>query len=185
MIYSDVVAPGRHLALLVLLAACGSGGSSVDSGPADANPICIEADQHSDFEWIQDNIFSKQCSAFSSCHKGSALEAGDLNLEEGNTFENVVGVRSDVCDEYDGCEDGMRIVEPGVPEESYMLIILGHYGEDDPRIDPEVGTMPFNNKPICLEKRNAIERWILSLDDAADDAGPDATPYDAGPDAME
>src|SRR5688572_32620636 len=146
---------------------------------------CLEAVEHSGFEWIQDNIFSKQCSAFSSCHKGNATSAGELNLEEGNTFENVVDVKSDVCEEYPGCDENLDIVEPGVPEKSYMLIILGHYGEDDPRIDPEVGTMPFNNRPICQEKRDAIERWILSLDDAVDDAGPDATPFDAGPDAME
>ena len=177
---------GRHLALLALLAACGGGGGE-EEGPPDAmgpSQACLDAVDHSDFEWIQDNIFSKQCSAFSSCHKGSATSAGELNLEEGNTFENVVDVKADVCEAYPGCDENLDIVEPGAPEKSYMLIILGHYGEDDPRIDPEVGTMPFNNRPICQEKRDAIERWILSLDDAVDDAGPDATPYDAGPDAM-
>ena len=175
------MAPGRHLALIALLASCNGGGASdPDASPPDAegpSPSCIEAADHSDLEWIQDNVFSRSCSAFTSCHKGNATSAGDLNLEEGNTFENVVGVPSDVF-------SGMDIVEPGVPEESYMLVILGHYGEDDPRIDPEIGTMPFNNQRICQEKRDAIERWILALDDAVDDAGPDATPFDAGTDAM-
>jgi hypothetical protein len=180
VIYSSGVRGGRLL-LTCLLGACGNGGGgedAIDSGPVDASASCIEATGHSDLDWIQENVFSRTCSAFNSCHKGNATSAGDLNLEEGNTFENVVNAPSDVF-------TGMDIVEPGVPEESYMLVILGHYGEDDPRIDPEIGTMPFNNQRICEEKRLAIERWILSLDDAADDAGPDATPYDAGADAME
>jgi hypothetical protein len=176
---------GRSLMCALLLSACsGSGGPDADPADAFHDPRCDEAVNHSDLEWIQDNIFSRTCSAFSSCHKGNATSAGMLNLEEGNTFENIVDVRADVCEEFAGCDEALDIVEPGVPEKSYMLIILGHYGEGDPRIDPEVGTMPFNNQPICEEKRLAIERWILSLDDAVDDAGPDATPYDAGADAM-
>lgn len=167
---------GRILAILVLLAACSGGPGEPDATPP-VDQRCIDADEHSDLEWIQDNIFSRTCSAFNSCHKGNATSAGNLNLEEGMTFDMVVDQPSDVF-------TGLDIVEPGKPEESFMLVILGHYGEDDPRIDPEVGTMPFNNQPICEPKRLAIERWILSLDDAIQDAGPDAALFDAGPDAM-
>ena len=60
--------------------------------------------------------------------------------------------------------DGLNLVEPGNPMESYLLIILGHYGTDDPRI-PDDGnrTMPFNSPLLCEQKRDAIERWVESL----------------------
>ncbi|HEU5055166.1 MAG TPA: hypothetical protein VFU21_01515, partial [Kofleriaceae bacterium] len=59
--------------------------------------------------------------------------------------ENVVNVESDLAPEMD-------IVEPGAPADSYMMVILGEFGTDDPRIDPDVGTMPLNNELLCAEK---------------------------------
>jgi hypothetical protein len=139
----------------------GCGGSSSDSadastGPADASPSCLEAAEHSDLEWIQENVITPTCAAFSACHKGAASAAGDLNLEAGMFEANVVDVPSELA-------PGLDLVEPGSPEDSYMMIILGHYGDDDPRIDDDVGTMPYNLPLLCQEKRDAIERWILAL----------------------
>lgn len=71
-------------------------------------------------------------------------------------FDSLVGVESAVA-------TGMNLVEPGDPAESYLLVILGHYGADDPRIDSSIGTMPANNEMLCDEKRGAIERWIEAL----------------------
>lgn len=146
------------LALPILLLAAGGCGGDDDAAAADAmpDPLCLEAEQHSDLAWLQDNIFTRSCAAFSSCHMGSAPSAGGLNLEEGMLEANVVNVASDLAPEMD-------IVEPGSPADSYMMVILGEFGTDDPRIDPDVGTMPLNNELLCAEKRAAIGRWIESL----------------------
>jgi hypothetical protein len=142
-------------------AACGNGtGGTPDAAP---DPRCMEGEQHSDLEWIQTNIFSRTCAAFSACHQGSARSAGGLNLEEGQAFDNIVEAPADVA-ERQGFT--MHIVEPGVPEDSYILHILGRYGttvEENPRIDPKIGFMPYNNEPLCEGKLGAIERWIESL----------------------
>ena len=149
--------PFALLFLFPLVAGAGCGGGD-DESSADAmpDPLCIEAETHSDLAWLQENVFTRSCAQFSSCHMGNAISAGDLNLEEGMLEENVVGVESDLAPE-------MNIVEPGSPADSYMMVILGEFGADDPRIDPSVGLMPFNNETLCVEKRAAIGRWITSL----------------------
>lgn len=159
---------GRLAAALILtaslgggLAACGgsdSGGTD-GGGGADAgvSPACMEATQHSDLEWIQSNVLNGSCALSASCHQGSAQAALGLNLEAGMTETNTVGVQAQEPN-----AGGLNIVEPGDPENSYMMIILGQYGADDPRL-PAVGTMPYNSPMLCQEKRDAIQRWIESL----------------------
>lgn len=149
------------LALSVTAAGCGSSDDGQPSTPdagldAGPTPLCLEAEDHSDLEWLQENVFTRSCAAFSSCHQGRALSAGGLNLEAGNVEENVIGVQSELAQD-------MLIVAPGSPEDSYMMVILGQYGTDDPRIDPEVGTMPEDNPVLCQQKRDAVARWITEL----------------------
>jgi hypothetical protein len=150
--------PALAPALALLLAACGGGGGGDDEPEFDAAPApdCLEAEEHSDLAWLEENVFTPSCASFSSCHKGAANSAGDLNLESGNVFTNTVDVPSDLV-------DGMDIVEPGSPTDSFMLVQLGQFGTDDPRIDPAVGTMPYNLPLLCRQKRDAIGRWIESL----------------------
>jgi hypothetical protein len=124
--------------------------------PEEASPSCIEARDHADLAWIEDNVLAPSCAAFSSCHQGNALSAGGLNLEPGMAIASMVDVPSELA-------PGMALVAPGSPEESYLLVILGQYGADDPRIDPSVGTMPASNDLLCADKRDAISRWIAAL----------------------
>jgi len=147
------------LCMFSLATTAGCGGGDEASADAMPDPLCIEAETHSDLAWLQDNVFTRSCAQFSSCHMGNAPSAGGLNLEEGMLEENVVNVESDLA-------PGMDIVEPGSPMDSYMMVILGEYGADDPRIDPSVGTMPYNNDLLCSQKREAIGRWIASLEAA-------------------
>ena len=135
--------------LLIVTGGCAVGGGEGPAGGEEASPACLEADEHSDLEWIEREVLASGCAGFSSCHQGSAPSAGGLNLEPGMAFDNLVGVESTVA-------TGMSLVEPGAPAESYLLVILGHYGADDPRIDPSIGTMPANNEMLCDEKRSAI-----------------------------
>lgn len=140
--------------LLLVLGGCAG---EVTTGPVEEpTPTCLEAEAHSDLPWIEDNVLATGCAAFASCHKDGAPSAGGLDLGRGMAMANLVDVPS-------ALEPSMDLVEPGSPEDSYLLVILGHYGADDPRIDPAVGTMPANNALLCAEKRDAIERWIAEL----------------------
>lgn len=157
------------IAVFAATAGCGDDAADpVDAGVSDASPSCEEATQHSDLEWIQEEIFDKGCAAFTACHKGRALSAAELNLEAGVARDNMVGVESTLFPEYD-------LVVPGDPENSYLMIILGHY--DGPL--GEGGTMPYNNPLLCVEKREAIDRWIRAGALAEDVA--DASMTDGGP----
>lgn len=58
----------------------------------------------------------------------------------------------------------MALVAPGSPEESYLLVILGQYGADAPRIDPSVGPGRVRRQPGGNGRRG-IPR---GLDDTGD-----------------
>jgi hypothetical protein len=147
--------PGRASALAFTLAALALAACSDDTGgepDAMISPACLEANDHSDLAWLQDNVFTPSCAAFSSCHQGGATAAQGLNLEAGNTEANLVGVNSNRFPD-------QILVVPGDPQASYLMVVLGSYeGTLSDR-----GTMPPNNPLLCIEKRQAIERWIQSL----------------------
>ena len=48
---------------------------------------------------------------------------------------------------------------PNQPSMSYLMVVLGHI---DGPLDPRIGTMPYNSPLLCVEKREAIERWIAA-----------------------
>jgi hypothetical protein len=133
------------------LVACGAPGISPDAMPADADPTCLEAEQHSDLAWIQDNILTPSCARFTACHQGRARMAAALNLEPGMSHDAMVGVDSTLFPEF-------KRVSPGDPAGSYLMIILGQF--DGPL--PETGTMPWNSGLLCEPMRGAIERWIAA-----------------------
>jgi hypothetical protein len=137
-------------ALVALASACSDDAPAADAGPPpDADPLCLEAANHSDLEWIQTNVFTPSCSRFTACHQGNALMAGELSLEAGETHAEMVGVESALFPEFD------RVVA-GDSATSYLMIQLGSI--DGPRT--EAGTMPYNSPLLCVEMRDAIARWI-------------------------
>jgi hypothetical protein len=139
----------RHLVVCsaLTLAACG-GGTDV---PPDASPVCLEAPQHSDYAWIEANVFARSCGAFVACHKGSAREAAGLNLESGMAYDALVGKNAKEHADW-------LLVNPGKPDESYLLVALG--AAVGPM--PSDGRMPLRNPPLCDEKLEAIRRWIAA-----------------------
>lgn len=146
---------GITLLLSSAMAACGGGG---DDDGGDDSAACDEATQHSDLAWIQDNIFSQSCTISGSCHRGDATSAQGLSLEPGVAEENLVGQPA----QGDNAA-GLNLVEPGNPDQSYIMVVLGEFGEDDPRLSDQ-GLMPPNSAFNCREeKRGAIGRWIDSL----------------------
>jgi hypothetical protein len=148
------------LVLPLALLACDTGVG--DDGPPDASPSCLEAVAHSDLEWLQDEVFSKSCAAFTSCHKGAAASAARLNLEAGNTLANTVNVPAK---SEPAAQMGWQIIVPGDPAASYLMVLIDHESAGGRFAGPlpEAGPMPFNNPLVCLEKRQAVERWISQL----------------------
>lgn len=135
---------------LVVLSACSDDAPAADAGPPpDADPLCLEAVNHSDLDWLQTNVFTPSCSRFTACHQGNALMAGELSLELGETHPEMVGVESSLFPEFD------RVVV-GDSAASYLMVQLGSI--DGPRT--EAGTMPYNSPLLCVEMRDAIARWI-------------------------
>lgn len=169
---SSSFAPVATLLLLLLLsmAACSGDDGDGDGGVDAISASCMEATTHSDLAWLQEKVFTPSCSAFVSCHKGAALEAGGLSLEPGQVIPQTVNVDSTLFPQF-------KRVVPGNPANSYMVIILG--GAPGP-LDPEVGTMPYNNPKLCDEKIEAVKRWIAAgaTEMESVDAGVDA-PLDA------
>lgn len=138
------------IALLPLVLACSSDDGGGDAGVDAISASCMEATTHSDLAWLQEKVFTPSCSAFNSCHKGTAAEAGGLSLEPGQTIPQMVGVDSTLFPQF-------KRVAAGDPANSYLMIILGDVSGP---LDPDVGTMPYNNPKLCQEKLDAVERWI-------------------------
>jgi hypothetical protein len=162
------------LILLLVAGACGKDGTSLDP---DTNPDggvapdgkvigasdaaagepdaivelteCQEAMQHSDLAWIQQKIFTPSC-ATSECHAGSDPEVG-LNLEAGRAYANLVNKNASTV-------QGWQRVVPGTLATSYLVVAFGR--ADGP--PPRDGFMPLGADALCVEKLEAVERWILA-----------------------
>jgi hypothetical protein len=137
------------LALSTIAACGGDDQATADAGPDAISAACLEATQHSDLTWLQDNVFQRSCAGFADCHKGAATSASGLSLERGQTRTQMVGVDSVLFPQY-------KRVVAGNAAESYLMIISGKYqGPLSPK-----GTMPYNSSLLCREKLDALERWI-------------------------
>lgn len=145
---------------LALTGCPGDDAAATDAG-VDASPTCLEANEHSDLPWLQEKVFTPQCSNFGPCHRGTASMAKNLNLEAGRTRAALVDVASMTVPSW-------KLVTPGDPARSFLMVTLGQY----PSPTANLVTMPFNSPLLCREKRDAIERWIA--------AGAPETAVDAG-----
>jgi len=130
----------------LVLAACGDTGvkmppdAPVSTADAAPSPACVEAENHSDLDWLAPEVFGKSCSAFSVCHQGAAQSAGGLNLEPGNVQRNLVNQPSLAF-------PSLTLVVPGDPDSSYLMVVLGsRQGEL-----PSAGTMPYQNPLLCKQ----------------------------------
>lgn len=120
---------------------------------------CLEANAHSDLAWIEKNVF-KSCT-FTACHHGQAgQDAGRIDLSVGKSYPFLVDFDSNL-------DPSRKLVVAGMPTKSYLLMMLRQIPPgmmDPPAAPPDatIGYMPQNSgdRPICAEKRNAVERWI-------------------------
>lgn len=136
----------------------------VDAGPS---PSCIEAQDHSDLAFIEDKIFKTSC-VFSSCHDGTGTGAGELNLKEFMSHTALVNVDA-TTDSKANPPGDYKLVVPNEPRQSYLMFLVQHYQGSEmspPAGQPhgDVGFMPQDDTgqlpPLCVEKREAIVRWI-------------------------
>ena len=107
-------------------------------------------EENSAYHAIQENIFDKSC-ASSTCHAAPANSFG-LNLTYGLSYENLVGRASN---NPAAAAAGMKLVDPGNPENSFLLTkLMGPTA-------PELGTrMPFGGGTIHNGKIDAVRMWI-------------------------
>ena len=128
---------------------------------SETNATCIEAANHSELSWIEENVFEKSCT-FSGCHNGMATDAGRLNLTVGNSHSSLLGIASEI-------EPGSTLVVANQPLQSYLLVMMRQITPEmaDPPVgepDEDVGYMPQNagGAVLCCQKLDAIERWIAA-----------------------
>jgi len=100
---------------------------------------------------IQASIFSPRC-ATAACHDATT-RSGDLSLEDGASYGELVGVEPDI---EIAREAGLLRVDPGDPENSFLLIKL----EGPP---PSQGSrMPQIGPPLDDAEIDLIRAWIES-----------------------
>lgn len=131
-------------------------------------PICLaaEAENHSDFAWLQKNMFSTNCSG-NDCHGAPSASgqppSGKLVLAEGYSYKTLLGpplVPSEFTKDH-------KLVQPGAPESSYLLFMLKGVRADEgvPRFTAppsDVGYMPQSNNTLCCQKLDVVTRWIAA-----------------------
>ena len=149
--------------LMASLTACGGGGTGTDDPTPDAavSMACMEATGYQDLTNIEEKIFKSSC-IFSGCHNGAATDAGRIDLREGMSHPKLVNVMSQIDTNY-------KMVSPGQPNQSFLLMIMGHIAPADmmppaTRVPDPPGLMPQGTGGIilCAEKRDAIKRWITA-----------------------
>lgn len=108
------------------------------------------SDENSAYHDIQEYVFDKSC-ANSACHAAPA-NAGNLNLTYGLSYEDlIVGVPQNPA----AAAAGMKLVDPGNPENSFLLTkLMG------PTAPEQGARMPFAGGVLHDGKIEAIRTWI-------------------------
>ncbi len=103
------------------------------------------------FTSIKENILEKNCTT-SSCH-GTLGQRGGLTLEGEDVYDHLVGVPA--VNEV-ALARGLKLVVPGVPDSSFLLVKLTGPG------DGEGDLMPYGNQGLSAQEIDAIRRWIAN-----------------------
>lgn len=107
-------------------------------------------DENSAYHDIQEAVFDKSC-ASSACHAAPANSFG-LNLSYGLSYENLVGRAPN---NPAAAAAGMKLVDPGNPENSFLLTkLMG------PTAAEQGQRMPFGGGVIHTGKIEAVRKWI-------------------------
>ena len=107
-------------------------------------------DENAAYHDIQEYIFDKSC-ASSACH-AAPQNSADLNLEYRLSYNDLVDV---VPRNAAAADAGMKLVDPGNPDNSFLLTKL--IGPESPN---QGSRMPFGGGMIHAGKIDAIRKWI-------------------------
>ena len=107
---------------------------------------------NSSYHDIQDYVFNKSC-ATSYCH-ASPTNAGNLNLTNRISYQDLVGR---VPQNLAAASAGMRLVDPGSPDNSFLLTKLV-----GPSSAAQGSRMPLAAGPLHSAKIDAIRGWITA-----------------------
>ena len=127
--------PLAILVSIILISACGDDNPTE---PGDSNVTTPNTTLSS----IQSNVFTPGCT-FANCHGNSGTQA-NLNLTNGQSFTNLVGVESQLF-------SPSKRVEAGNSANSILIRILK--GEVSPQ-------MPQNRAPLSDAIIDSIAKWI-------------------------
>ncbi len=137
-------------ATLFVIAGCRLALDATPDASAELSAECVAAQDHSDLAWIQQNVFSANCT-FASCHGGTGAQADHLSLIDGSAHDQLVS-RPSVE------QPSWTLVVPADADHSYLMVAIG----DVAGPLPKDGTMPFGLPTMCQDKIESIRRWIAA-----------------------
>ena len=128
--------------VMLILAGCTAGnGEGLDQN---GQPIPIVPPADSDFQEIQDTVFTPICT---QCHIGANAPQG-LRLDAANSYAMLVNVASNEV-------PNLLRVNPGNPDQSYIVQkIQGNAAVG--------GRMPLGQSPLPQDRIDLIRSWIAS-----------------------
>jgi len=152
----------RRAFVVATLVACTPSETVSGDAAGEASPACLEATQHSDIAWIEQNVFVPSC-VFGDCHSGNnQTKQSMIDLHVGQARAHLLGVQSML-------DPTRTLVVASAPRQSWLIVMIGQIqpADADPPAGPlpaEIGTMPQGTagELLCAEKRDAIERWIAA-----------------------
>ncbi|HEY0254244.1 MAG TPA: hypothetical protein VGC41_22100 [Kofleriaceae bacterium] len=126
---------------------------------------CAAAVGHAELGYIQSNIITPKCSAFSSCH-GSVSTQDMLDLSQASGTLGMVDATAIL-------DPSRKLVVAGDINKSFLSVMIGAIKPDEadpplaaipdsPSTGKEVGTMPQDNPVMCCEKIDAVTAWIMA-----------------------
>lgn len=111
--------------------------------------------------WIEPNIFTRNCGT-TACHSPTAGGGapGGVIVLTADSHTALVNVDTKLA-------NARKLVVPNDVGKSYLMVLMRHLTlqQADPSPAPAPRDdlyMPLNSPPICCQKLDALERWIMN-----------------------
>jgi hypothetical protein len=125
------------------------------------SPQCLDALNHSDLPWIEQNVFKGAC-IFSGCHNGDNTTQGKVDLRSTKSYAHLVNYASVI-------DTTRKLVVPNDVAASYLMLMVRDVppAMASPPGNPPPGDVGFMPKTtgtatLCCQKLDALERWIMA-----------------------
>ncbi len=117
----------------------------------DTSPVVYETE----FQALAHEVFRPRC-ADGACHVGpTSMGNGGLNLEPEQAHSALV---NRIASNLNAEAEGLALVLPGEPEESFLWLKMGLTEFDPLYANP---MPPLNHPPLSPEERERIRAWIV------------------------